>query len=270
MYSLDINFLKDPNRKPEEVITAKAKKTAPTMGSMVPLVGGGIIAAVLIGLPFVGSVWINTKKTETSDEIARLEAEIKKAEEQNTQITQLEGEYTQIKSQTDAFVDIFNKIQPISAILQELIDNVPRGVQIKSIVQSEAETQATNAPAAPQPNGAATQTKAATKQKITINGFATSYDQANDFLLTLKRSGFFVKDKVFLSNVALTENPEAGSIENIPENLIVEFAQVVEYSIDAEIQVRPASEILDDLTKKGALGLVSRIKILQEKGVITK
>jgi len=255
MYSLDINFLKDPNRKPEEVITAKAKKTAPTMGSMVPLVGGGIIAAVLIGLPFVGSVWINTKKTETSDEIARLEAEIKKAEEQNTQITQLEGEYTQIKSQTDAFVDIFNKIQPISAILQELIDNVPRGVQIKSIVQSEAEAKAENQSAT---------------QKVKIDGIATSYDQANDFLLTLKRSGFFVKDKVFLSNVALTENPEAGSIENIPENLIVEFAQVVEYSIDAEIQVRPASEILDDLTKKGALGLVSRIKILQEKGVITK
>jgi len=255
MYSLDINFLKDPNRKPEEVITAKAKITAPTMGSMVPLVGGGIIAAVLIGLPFVGSVWINTKKTETSDEIARLEAEIKKAEEQNTQITQLEGEYTQIKSQTDAFVDIFNKIQPISAILQELIDNVPRGVQIKSIVQSEAEAKAENQSAT---------------QKVKIDGIATSYDQANDFLLTLKRSGFFVKDKVFLSNVALTENPEAGSIENIPENLIVEFAQVVEYSIDAEIQVRPASEILDDLTKKGALGLVSRIKILQEKGVITK
>jgi type IV pilus assembly protein PilN len=255
MYSLDINFLKDPNRKPEEVITAKAKKTAPTMGSMVPLVGGGIIAAVLIGLPFVGSVWINTKKTETSDEIARLEAEIKKAEEQNTQITQLEGEYTQIKSQTDAFVDIFNKIQPISAILQELIDNVPRGVQIKSIVQSEAEAKAENQSAT---------------QKVKIDGIATSYDQANDFLLTLKRSGFFVKDKVFLSNVALTENPEAGSIENIPENLIVEFPQVVQYSIDAEIQVRPASEILDDLTKKGALGLVSRIKILQEKGVITK
>jgi len=255
MYSLDINFLKDPNRKPEEVITAKAKKTETTMGSMVPLVGGGIIAAVLIGLPFVGSVWINTKKTETSDEIARLEAEIKKAEEQNTQITQLEGEYTQIKSQTDAFVDIFNKIQPISAILQELIDNVPRGVQIKSIVQSEAEAKAENQSAT---------------QKVKIDGIATSYDQANDFLLTLKRSGFFVKDKVFLSNVALTENPEAGSIENIPENLIVEIAQVVEYSIDAEIQVRPASEILDDLTKKGALGLVSRIKILQEKGVITK
>lgn len=255
MYSLDINFLKDPNRKPEEVITAKAKKTAPTMGSMVPLVGGGIIAAVLIGLPFVGSVWINTKKTETSDEIARLEAEIKKAEEQNTQITQLEGEYTQIKSQTDAFVDIFNKIQPISAILQELIDNVPRGVQIKSIVQSEAEAKAENQSAT---------------QKVKIDGIATSYDQANDFLLTLKRSGFFVKDKVFLTNVALTENPEAGSIENIPENLIVEFPQVVQYSIDAEIQVRPASEILDDLTKKGALGLVSRIKILQEKGVITK
>lgn len=278
MYSLDINFLKDPNRKPEESATpTKSKRAAQPIGSMIPMVAGGIIAGVLIGLPFLGIFWIDGKKTQATEEITKLETEIKKAEEEGAEITRLQGEYNQIKQQADAFVDIFNKIQPISAIVQDLLDNVPQGVQIDSVTQNETteKVEATAPPATPPagtaPPAAGTppatpQTK--TTQKVIIEGIASSYDQANDFLLTLKKSDFFVKDKVYLTSVSLTENPAAGAIENIPENLIVEFPQVVKYSIEATIKVRPASEILDDLNNKGALGLVSRIKILQEKGVI--
>ncbi len=282
MYSLDINFLKDPNRKPEEAATpTKTRKAAQPIGNMIPMVAGGIIAIALIGLPFLGIFWIDGKKTEATEEIAKLEAEIKKAEEEGAEITRLQGEFNQIKQQADAFVDIFNKIQPISAIVQDLLDNVPAGVQIDSITQNELEetVQPTAPPATPPagtpPAGTPPATPPATPQtnitqKLMIDGIASSYDQANDFLLTLKKSDFFVKDKIYLTSVSLTENPSAGAIEDIPENLIVEFPQVVKYSIEATIKVRPASEILDDLNNKGALGLVSRIKILQEKGVIAE
>jgi type IV pilus assembly protein PilN len=243
MYSLDINFLKDPQRKPEEAIASpKAKKQKQPIGDMVPIIAGLLIMVLLPALSGLGLFLINGKKTEVNTEIAQLEEQIRQAEAQGAQLQSLQGEFTLIKAQTDAFVNIFNQIQPISAILQDLLDQVPQGIQIDSIIQSE--------------------------DQITITGISTSYYEANDFLLTLKKSGFFVTEETYLTSVSLTENPT--TVENIPENLIVEFPQVVNYTVQTKIQPRPASEILDELNRKGAGGLVSRIKILQEKGVITQ
>jgi type IV pilus assembly protein PilN len=243
MYSLDINFLKDPQRKPEEAIAStKAKKQKQPIGDMVPIIAGLLIMVLLPALAGLGLFLINGKKTEVNAEIAQLEEQIRQAQAQNTQLQTLQGEFTLIKAQTDAFVNIFNQIQPISAIFQDLLDQVPQGIQIDSVIQAE--------------------------DQITITGISTSYYEANDFLLTLKKSGFFVTEETYLTSVSLTENPT--TVENIPDNLIVEFPQVVNYTVQTKIQSRPASEILDELNRKGAGGLVSRIKILQEKGVITQ
>lgn len=241
MYSLDINFLKDPNRKPEEAVGTKQKPKA-SMGDTLPLIGGLLIMVTLPALAWGSSWWLNGEKAKVNQEIATLEGEIQKAEAQGQQIQQLQAELAQVKQESDSLLGVFNQIQPLSALFQDLLNHVPQGVQLDSIEQ--------------------------TKEGITIEGIATSYTQANDFLLVLKKSNFLIPEETFLSSVELKDNPV--DLTNVPEELIVEFPQVVGYSVQTKVKVRPASEILSELERNGASGLVSRIKILQEKGVITQ
>ncbi|NEQ18297.1 MAG: fimbrial assembly protein, partial [Moorea sp. SIO3E2] len=44
--------------------------------------------------------------------------------------------------------------------------------------------------------------------------------------------------------------------------------KVVEYTIKTQLSDIPASEILKELDRKGAVGLVTRIRNLQSQGVI--
>ena len=245
MYSLDINFLKDPNRKPEEAVTqTKSKKQKQPIGNMIPIIGGLAVLVILPAITGLALFWVNGEKDKVNGEIAELQVQIQQAEAQGQRLQSLQAEFNKVKLETDALINVFNQIQPISAIFQDLLDHVPQGLQIDSVAQ----------------NG----------NVININGFASSYYEANDFLLTLKKSDFFVTDQTYLTSVELKDNPLSNEIENIPETLIVEFPQVVSYNIQTQIKSRPASQILDELNKKGASGLVSRIKILQEKGVITE
>jgi type IV pilus assembly protein PilN len=241
MYSLDINFLKDPNRKPEEAVGSKQKPKA-AMGDTLPIIGGLLIMVTLPALAWGASWWINGEKEKVNQEIAKLEGEIQQAEAQGQKIQQLQAELAQVTQESESLLGIFNQIQPLSALFQDLLNHVPQGVQINAIEQ--------------------------TVEGITIEGIATSYTQANDFLLVLKKSNFFIPEETFLSSVELKDNPV--DLTNVPEELIVEFPQVVGYSVQTKVKVRPASEILSELERNGASGLVSRIKILQEKGVITQ
>lgn len=51
-------------------------------------------------------------------------------------------------------------------------------------------------------------------------------------------------------------------------NLKPQLQSVVKYTIETNLSRATASELLPELQNKGALGLVNRIKTLQEKGVI--
>ena len=152
------------------------------------------------------------------------------------------------------------------------------GVRIIDIKQTEPEIIPVAA-AAPPPAAASADGQAAAPPpppdpataKLEISGVANSFTQINDFILLLNQSPFFNGEKTRLISAKLEENPTqlvsklAGTDTG---NLKPQLESVVKYTIETNLSRASASELLPELQSKGALGLVNRIKTLQEKGVI--
>lgn len=293
MYSLDINFLRDRGVQPELV---NRSRPAPK-GSMKPLYTGLAIGLLLPAL--VGGVWFflgqqiaqkESKKAELDAEIARLQVEQKKIDQLNAQ-TQL------VTDETNSLASVFDQIKPWSAMLQDIRERIPPGVQIYSIQQTQAA--ATPPPAAtpvnrakgaakptasPSPNaspGAKTApgaTPAATtprpSTKLEISGRARSFDDVNFFLLTLQRSSFLKRDETQIVKAELVRDTSRVEIRrptgtNQPANTTTyELPKSVQFTISTNLSDIPASELLRELERKGAVGLSARIKNLQQKGVL--
>jgi type IV pilus assembly protein PilN len=274
MYSLDINFLKD---RPE-YSGQREKSTATPMpvGSMTPLYIGVAIGLLLPGL--VGGLWLflqqqNAQLTQEKEQLNARLGSLKTAEEQ---IKQLDKDISTVKGETQALASVFEKIKPWSAMLQDIRERIPPNVQLDTIEQKQVV--ATNAPApsatqakpgTPAPNPAPT-------TKLEISGVARTFDDVNYFLLTLQRSPFLKNDQTQLIKAELLQNSRRLEF-NYPQNqnqaggrVTYELPKVVGYKIQTSLNDVPASELIRELDRKGAVGLVSRIRALQEKGVYQK
>jgi type IV pilus assembly protein PilN len=104
--------------------------------------------------------------------------------------------------------------------------------------------------------------------KLEIAGTARSFDDVNYFLLTLQRSSFFKSNETQLVSAQLVTNPTKLEV---PETKGQSVAQVtyqlpklVEYKIQTSLNDAPASELLRELDRKGAVGVVTRIRTLQQ------
>ena len=121
---------------------------------------------------------------------------------------------------------------------------------------------------------------------LTLTGFSRNYADLNDFLLTLQNSRFFKADNTKL--VTATANPlpitgaqTEGSKDNTaapppptqpgdkPAGPTVTVPTGVKYTITTELSDTPDNELMSELTRKGAIGLVTRFKILEQKGITT-
>jgi type IV pilus assembly protein PilN len=157
-------------------------------------------------------------------------------------------------------VGVFNQIKPWSAILQDLTDQTPATVQISGIQQAD--------------------------RVLTLTGFSRNYADLNDFLLTLQNSRFFKADNTKL--VTATANPlpitgvetdsgggatapqqPASGAGDKPAGPTVTVPTGVKYTITTELSDTPDNELMSELTRKGAIGLVTRFKILEQKGITT-
>jgi type IV pilus assembly protein PilN len=110
--------------------------------------------------------------------------------------------------------------------------------------------------------------------QLEISGLARSFDEVNYFLLTLQRSPFLKNNETQLMSAELVKNPNRVQV-NVPGNrtqqgatVTYELPKTVQYKIQTTVSDVPASELLRELDRKGAVGLVTRIRTLQEKGVI--
>ncbi|MGK7875475.1 MAG: PilN domain-containing protein [Xenococcaceae cyanobacterium] len=282
MYSLDINFLKDRNldRGPGE--RPEKKKQKKPIGTMIPLIAG-VVVMVLLPAAAGGSLLIlNEQKAEIEKEIKEIKAKINRMNAQDENIEAMKKKIAQINDETKALVSVFNQIKPWSAILQDIGDYIPPEVQIDSIQQSQSQPdkKSSNPP----------------KIQLTITGIASSYNDVNDFLLTLQRSKFLKAEKTKLESAELIDFPVkeldrktlleklgSGQLKDIPRGLEdtqnlgakqgklkdkYNFPKVVKYTIKTEPNDIPASELLQELDSKGAVGLVTRIRTLEQKGVI--
>jgi type IV pilus assembly protein PilN len=279
MYSIDINFLNDREPIPESGRKAKGPKVE-IPGKAALMAGGAAAAAFLLitggALAYLKLVKIPQLEAEKQEIETQLQAFLAKQQELQT----IQGNIQLIEGQTQALGSVFNFIKPWSALMQDLRDRLPPGVRVSKIEQKEdkeaAKAKAAQAQAQSKAKkddkakeAAPTPPAAPTPSVITISGTATSFTDVNDFLLVLQRSAFLQGEPT------VTRLVKAELVENASEKVDVsdanfegELGKVVEYEIQTQITTEASSEILSELRSKGSVGLVNRVRQLQDIQVI--
>ncbi|MEH1921494.1 PilN domain-containing protein [Nostoc sp.] len=258
MYSLDVNFLKDRpayQKKPEGKGGIAFK--FPTGDLTLVYVG----VAVGVGLPaLLGVSWwlLQGKIVELEGTVAQLDQQSKKLDTEIGNLNKIKAETKSVKEETQALVTVFDQIRPWSAMLQDLRDRIPAAVQIKSIKQIPPIAVAAGQP----PNNPA--------GGLEITGLARSFNDVNDFLLSLQQSQFLKPTETRIITAGLVNAPLPPSVGQPTNGVIIKPPQVVEYTIQSSMNDVPASELIRELEKKGTVGLVTRIRSIQQTGVILK
>ncbi|MBH8575936.1 PilN domain-containing protein [Nostocaceae cyanobacterium CENA369] len=255
MYSLDINFLKD-----RPIFQNKPNKRGGfklPVGDLTPIYIGVALGVCLPIFAATGWWFLQAKNSELEQNIAQLDGENKKLDAEIGNINKIREDIAQVKAQTQSLVSVFDQIRPWSAMLQDLRDRIPATVQIDNVKQIPPTPAAEGKP----PNNPA--------GGIQINGLARSYNDVNDFLLTLQQSPFLKSSDSKIISANLVDAPippSAGTTTNVP----IKPPQIVRYTIQSSLSDIPASELMRELEQKGTVGLVTRIRSMQQIGVITK
>ena len=355
MYSIDINLLRERAEFQTDNPTEFSgdASSAPRRYSKVPMYVGVGIAALALLVTGGGWWWLGDQATQLEAKQKDLDAKLGSLKAQDARLAEINGKVAQVTEESQSFASVFNQIQPWSAVLQDLRESIPQGVQIASVIQTEIKgapvPAAAAAAAAPAPSGglaakvstppnpeakpgaAATPAPAATTPaattpapggittyptledsiaakfppggkaatpatpaaplaadvpttKLDIVGTAKSFDEVNNFILTLKQSAFFNPDETQLISTSLMA---PMSVERIKPALAEPAAvttatgtpiipvkpkklevRLVDYKIQTTLKRIPAADLILELERKGAVGLVARLKSLQQQQVI--
>ncbi|MEB3337582.1 MAG: PilN domain-containing protein, partial [Leptolyngbyaceae bacterium] len=256
MYSLDINFLNDREGQATATAAKPAQVSVP-MGEQVPLMAGLAVAIALPALTAGAWFYFQNRVTSLEAQQQELQTQITSLQAKKKEADTFNAEAEQIKAEIQGLVGVFNQIKPSSAILQDISDRVPIGVQLNSLNE--------------------------TGGKVNLSGTARSYNDVNDFLLVLQKSPFLKPTETQLKSAQLTaystpielagaNKPETSQAtpggEEPKSDVTITAPQVVSYTIETSLSDTPAAELLPALESKGAGGLVTRIRALKEKGVI--
>lgn len=244
MYSLDINFLKDRGLVTTEKTNSTITNSPQPITSKIPLIAGAIAAVLLPLITFMQIKSIEKKTAEAQQQIQNIDGEIAQIGNQKQQIQDAEAQINEINQEIQALVTVFDQIKPWSAILLEVSERVPPGLQIDSIQQSGSGNDI----------------------ELIISGIARSYSDVNDFVLFLQRSPFFTGEQTKLDNANLANFDV--EIENDDPEVSVNLSQGVKYRLTTNLSNVPASQLVRELEKKGSVGLVTRLKTLERKGAI--
>jgi len=250
MYNLDINFLRD--RSPESSVDLSrdfAQKKEPTLADKIPMALGAFVFLLTPAITFMYLQSVQNSTATLEGEIQEIESEIADLGNQNKKIEAANAEIQKVQQETVALVGVFEKIKPWAAIMQEVSDRTPPGVLVDSLQQSGS--------------GGST--------GINISGMARSYDDVNDFVLFLQRSPFFNAKQIRLNGASTASfSVELENEDKLPDYASLEIPEVVKYSIAAQLNNAPSSQLKEEIEKKGSLGLVTRLNTLERKGVISK
>lgn len=264
MYSLDVNFLNDRKERPTEtgVNTTRVVQDSPR-----PLYVGVAVGVFLPAL--VAGLWVflqnqngdlRGRQAQLDNQLAALNAQLAEVDTINQQIQQ-------IQAQNQALASVFDRIKPWSAILQDVRDRVPSGVQVAQIQQTEV--QQAPPPVAADPNQPAPAVPEPPPSSISVTGHARSFNDVNDFLLTLQRSPFLNGEQTRLVSAQLVNNPAKVEFQGEQTGTIqVQLPQVVEYTISSQLTNLPASQLMPDLERTLSVGLAARIQALRDRGVL--
>ncbi|MFB2835086.1 PilN domain-containing protein [Floridanema evergladense] len=290
MYSLDVNFLKD---RPEFAKSEQSKqKKKFTVSGKAPLFAG-VAVGVIFPLAVLGVWWWQTSEQSNLEaKITQVQADLDKAAQQQGQLQKVRQETALYKQQTQALASVFEQIRPWSAMVNDISERVPPGVQITCIAQVPASGNSSssigcqNVPnpqisssssstptPTPSPTNAST-TPVLPADKLEITGIATSFDNVNDLMLTLQRSAFLNNKDTRLITAKLIENPikvERDSSKPPADGnnfQIPPLPKVVQFKIQTSLTDKTASQLLAQIGGLGDLGLTTRIEALKKQGVI--
>lgn len=260
MYGLDVNFLKDREIRPVDV--GQSARAAAPAGSRTPLLLGLLAAVAALGL--VGGYWLflqsQIRRLEARE--AELDAEIAAIQAQLQQIQTVQAQIELIEAENQAFVNVFNQIRPWSAFLRELRDRTPARIQIEAVSQ----TAGTTLPPAP---GATEGQAPPVAGGVTIDGVACSFDDVNDFLLTLQRSPLLEASSVGIDQSEKREELLDPAVDGVcPDSPPNRPELLVDFTLTGNFTDVPSADLLDILDRQGAVGLATRIRALRDSGVI--
>lgn len=322
MYSIDINLLRERaeyQTGPQTDFSTGVSAPPRDKYGKVPLFVG--IGAAALALMATGGSWLYLGQQTTQLEAKQkdLDQKLGSLKVQDAKIAELNGQIAQVTGEADSLASVFNQVQPWSAILQDLRDSIPQGIQIESVVQTTipgtVAPVAPTTPAAPKgglvdkistppnpeakpnasPNSAvaaapapSTATPAATATlaadipttKVEIKGRGKSFEEVNNFILTLQQSAFFNPIDTHLISAELVNGYSAltpvetgrseaqmSPAERAARERIsrLKLPKVVNYTIQTTLKRVPAGDLMQELERKGAVGLVSRLKSLKQQ-----
>jgi type IV pilus assembly protein PilN len=275
MYSLDINFLNDRVDRSADAGLRTATRVADSPRPLYIGMAVGIFPlALVLGLWF----FLSQRNQALQQQLADLDSQLNALQADLQEVNTINQQIATINADNKALATVFDRIKPWSAILQDIRDRVPRGVQV-SIIEQKEPLQTPGAPPPPPPSpspaaGASPAAPAAVPEPppstIEITGQARTFSDVNDFLLTLQQSSFLTQKDTRLVSADLIDNPTQIKFENQQTSgkLKAELPKVVQFKIATTLTDRPASELLQDLERTLAVGLPARIQALREKGVI--
>lgn len=252
MYSLDINFLKD--RQPQTKAPPSGEAAPPSLDKWRPAFLGAAAGALLLALTGISWLWVVWQTGQANQRLQVLEGELQAIEAKTKKIQEANQKVTAVNNEISGLLGAFNQVKPLSAILQDLQDQIPQGVQLSSIQQTVLEPQ--KKPAAKEGQEAAVP-----GIQLTLKGYARNYADVNDFLLLLQNSSFLKPDQTRVQSAVAAPLPVtiANSQDLADRNLVPEFPPAIEYTITTELSQVPASQLLSELARKGAVGAIARI-----------
>ena len=263
MYGIDINFLNDRVDRPMEAIVP-VKKSAGSTENKAPLLMG--LGVAIAAFACVGGSWIVFQQQQKSlvAENTVLDSQLAELQTKLAKVDTVRQQTQAVESEVQALASVFERIRPWSAIVRDVQGRIPSRTQISRLIQNAPgdAPAASAAPAAPA-EGAAPGSAAG---GLEIGGNACSFNDVNDFLLTLKNSPFLEGESVEITEASLGQEVPGrcpGEAENGSP------LALVAYTIKADIKSIPATALLDELTRQQeSTGLAARIRALQATGAI--
>lgn len=270
MYSLDVNFLNDRIERPTDGGGVGSRR-AVVQDDPRPMYVGAAIGVLLPAL--VGGFWLflQSQTASLTARQAELDSQLATLQQAMQEVQNVEAQVAQLNAENQALAQVFDRILPWSAILQDIRGRVPAGVQLTNITQLPPEALPSPPPPA-DPSQPAPPPPEVPPSRLEISGNARTFAEANDFMLLLQQSPFLDSREVRLVDARLVDSPiqtEFVGEGDRPEGLEVQLPKVVEYKITAGLTPRPSSELLQDMENTLSVGLPARIDQLRKLGVVT-
>lgn len=259
MYSIDINFLNDREERPL-LATQSSSMVRQTTSDRTPIaIGLAVMIAALAGVGgFFGLLKYQESTLQTQQ--AELDAQLTELQTKLEQVDRIKAETEAARSESRALASVFTKIRPWSAIVKDIQNRIPTRTQLSQVAQTAGEPIAPEAggdPVAPEAGG------------INISGTACSFDDVNDFMLTLKNSPFLESETVKLTTSSLGSEVLGRCPGEAQRD---EPTQLVDYTIAGNVKSVSAEQfdrLLAELeNQQASVGLSSRLKALFETGVL--